>query len=504
MEKKTTKSLVSLADEINVRFNKMVPLLTAAERNTEAILDMTLQSCTENIDSLNQIEVVISTAHSRMMATLISLRAILEKRRSKFQADEPALEVKQQHTPPSPVEKAVKKRNAPGPKPKPRTRTTSQTRSDADLMPPPPKPGKSGISPKDLSLALESVSNEIPEIRIPRCDSRSVSEQAKRGTQSLVLVPPMPNDPYTLTNAGQAVAFNWPPITPLLPDITKPPPGIDGLDLVRSDSALDLSRRPMTPHPLNIWEQNFGSYENPLVLGQQPTVFDLRHRLNQKTANLQEMKPAGRGRGLSKMSATTSAEQPVDPVHVEALTLYFEGDRLPAYPDDYLVSRGGVPPVYSPYLQKDKTEWPLFLKARVPGEDWRGVYLDRHCSMSVIGEAAVPETARIRQTPTRLHVDVPWRGRGDPFYYFQMVTVPIAFDDGSLRLRQDFGVVRALQTSIILGHDFCVKHGVWAEYRGDGGVRLHIRDKIVEAQRAIKAYHRPDRVDRVPEEHGPY
>lgn len=494
------KTLTSLAEDISGRYNKMVPLLSAAERDTDMILDLTANSCDEMIHSLNLMEATIATSHSRMMASMVGLQTILVKRQSKFSVSDVATDLKQQRTPPSPVEKAPKKRTPRAStvvKQKPRSRATSATRSDAELMPPPSSiPGKTGISPNDLSLALTSISTELPEIRIPRCDRTAIQTRAEEEMPSTVMVTPKMENVYGNLDATRQMDVS------LLVDVTKPPPGISTTIFEQGNMAMDLLRTPQAPVPLNIWECNFGTYANPLMLGQQPPVFDLRQKLDKKNTTV--MRSVGRGRGKRQIAATVAVNQPIDPQHTDLLPLHFEGDKLQPYPDEYLASKGGTPPIYSPYLSRKETEWPLFLKARIPGEDWRGVYLDRHCSMSVIGEAALPDGVHIRQTPARLHVDVPWRGRGEPFYYFQIVTIPIAFDGGSIRLRQDFGVVRALQTSIILGHDFTVSNGVWSEYRGDGGVRVHIRDKIVEAQRAIKAYHRPDRVDRVAEEFGPY
>lgn len=155
-----------------------------------------------------------------------------------------------------------------------------------------------------------------------------------------------------------------------------------------------------------------------------------------------------------------------DPVHNELVPsgsavvgLHFTASVLPPIPASHLEVHGGVPSGYTPYSGGDVGEWPVFFDLRVSGQKLgQGAYLDRHALASVIGADLVQPYFESFSLPARLHVDLPWKGRGEPFFYNEVVEVPLLVDR-RLVLIERFAVVHALKGSVILGDEFAVRNG---------------------------------------------
>lgn len=106
----------------------------------------------------------------------------------------------------------------------------------------------------------------------------------------------------------------------------------------------------------------------------------------------------------------------------------------------------------------------------------------------MLGDLTILKDASRRATLSRLHVDLPWRGRGTPFFFDESTTTPILFDNGKLRLTQAFGVVRALERAIILGQDFVLNNGVYYEFVENQNIKVHIRHTWIQGRRAQRAW----------------
>lgn len=474
------------------------------------VLSLTEQECLNNLATINVLEKKLAEAYAPTQAELGELKDSLLAARKNYEARQNQVVMteivperkdkteKPQRTPPTPTYTASKVRKAieiPAPERNPESSPAESTRSvtNGTVTGQPSKtqtrqrsfscsrPAEKVPSAKDIDDMLRFMSENTPTISIPRCDNL-VSTVASLGvitTAQRALV-----EPIRRSAEQEIVITRWDkngcPIT-------------DGQSPIYSMADMSKSAvAPLMPPPsLPIWKQDFGTYVSPAARGQNPQVFDLRQKLS-RPATL------GRGRALTVGSSwTDSTDQVADrdrwALRARVDTIVpLDSDMTTPYPASYLSAFGGVPPLYSVNLARKDTEWPVYVFVKITGFDWRGAYIDRHALTSVIGEETIPKGASRNDTLSRLHVDLPWRGRGEPFFIDQAVTVPITFDNTDLQLRQSFGVVKALKNAIILGQDFTLKNGVYYEVAENQNIKVHIRHTWTKGRRAQRAWQIPD------------
>lgn len=497
-----------LTDEIVEKMNKLC--LYCRTTNTIAgVLSLTEQEGLNNLATINAIEKKLGDAYEPTMSALTELKASLQAARKSYQERQnqvcPAEIVpemiaktdKPLHTPPTPTQTNTKMRKAieiPAPDRDPELPSLSANTKPVKAVPLWQADSEmrqrsascSKVRPKNPSSAsidamLRFMSDHTPMISIPRCDNKvgvdvtgNQPSPWQDETSSQPTTKSVPEIVITRWDkAGNPIMENQPPIYSTAGSASKP------------DSAL---MRP--PQPL-IWNQDFGTYKSPVTRGHTPQVFDLRQKLS---------KPPGLGRGRALTvgsswndSANQASERDRWALRTRTDTMVpVDSDMTTAYPATYLSAFGGIPLLYSVNLKRADTEWPVHVFVKIPGFEWRGAYIDRHASSSVIGEETIPQGAHRNSTLSRLHVDLPWRGKGIPFYIDQAVTVPLTFDNTDLQIEQSFGVVRALKNAIILGQDFVLKHGVYYEVAENENIKVHIRHTWTRGRRAMRAWQIPD------------
>lgn len=169
----------------------------------------------------------------------------------------------------------------------------------------------------------------------------------------------------------------------------------------------------------------------------------------------------------------------------------FEGIEYGQFDGDDLSLHGGVPPLYSEVADCHELEWPICFKARVSGKNGQWAYVDRHAAISVIGKSALPPDAQVHRCALRRSIDLPWKGRGDAYFYDSWAEISF-FIEGALCMKHKFYVVTSLGEAIVLGHEFAVAHGVWVEDRVSRPLRCWVRGRPVLCERARRAWQVPD------------
>lgn len=500
-----------IVDEIIEKEEKLCKIVREGT-DLPDILGVTQDSCLRNLATLKNIEKKLQDGHTATMSEVNKLRDSLLVMRNHWSASTtpadaceiitpdplPTTISKIQHTPPSPSVAMLQNQ----------TKTIRVDRvpsSDDDNMPPPSAPPRAtrsrsssvstrgqpvigaGISARSLTDALAFVESQNPRIELPRCDAQIRNSSTIPATQVNVNKYQLHDNDEIAAGGSSARQFIEPaafhaPITRWASN-GAPLPDQTTTIYVRSSPVMTTQ---------SSQTQNESVNQEPDMPDR--SQFDLRHRLSRSSSQVY------RGRGQSQVlhqTASASSSARASPGNTRLRTEQMlapppANDMQTPYPPAYLNRYGGVPPVYSVYLDRLNTEWPTFLQARIPPFEWRGVFLDRHAAASVIGEMTIPAGSPGVPLASRLHVDLPWRGRGDPFFFTETVMVEIMFDGGSVRIKQKFGVVRALQNAVILGQDFAVRNGVWLENATDGSRQVHIRGTVVPGKKALRAYQVPD------------